>query len=458
VRRRPRLRLLVALAAALAASALLAGCIVFQAPPTASQQDLIGKVRTSFMICLSARNDDTPPGSDTGNEPDHPGCPDGGNDNNTLSSPSDGQALLGFRVPAGAAVPDSFQSTAGESVTLSRSPSYERQLEELVPPPAGQHWVGYISGVYHHDAGADDEPAKRASFTVDFGLPPGSQGGEPFRGPFRIRPVVGGRSVDPTDSADSSRPVSCGDQVFGGGTSGTDCIDSPDEATTATNIEVTTSDLGLAGPQVAGNPGRTLRIPFSAKLAGPAPGQPFALSAVSNLPGAVVAPSQGSLTAGPDNTSQLAVNVRVPARTQAGAYFVKLTATLPNGQQRSGLGAFRVRDKIAPVVRGLALAPTTFTPFPDTSSIAARRGTRVSYRLSETAKLRFTVQRRVKGRYRAVKGSFRHKSKKGVNRFHFTGFIRRRALRAGAYRLVGVPVDAAKNKGRAVRARFRIRR
>lgn len=453
-----KIRLLLAIAS-LGAAAFLSGCVVFVAPPTAGQQDVIGKVRSQFTVCVSGANDDPPGGPNTGNEPDHPGCPDFGNSSASPSSNQDGQLLLGFRVPAGADPPATFHSSAGEALTMTRSPSYEAQLQSLVPPPAGQQWVGYISNVYHYDGGADETPAKQASFAVDFGLPPAS-GGQPFTGPFGIRPVVGVRRVndtDPSSSNPSSRPVSCGDRVFGGDDfPSTVCIDSPDKATTATNINVPTRDLAVVGSRVRVDPGHTATVPFTAKLAGDAPGQPFSLAAATNLHGAVASASRGLFTPGANSKTSLAADVRVPHRAAAGVYLVALRARLANGQERLGFAALRVRDKIDPVLRRLGVHPSTFAPFPDTSSIARRRGARVSYRLSEPATVTFRVQRRVRGRYRTLKGSFRHKSKRGVNRFRFTGYIRHRRLRPGRYRLVGVPVDRAKNKGRAVRARFRI--
>ena len=54
--------------------------------------------------------------------------------------------------------------------------------------------------------------------------------------------------------------------------------------------------------------------------------------------------------------------------------------------------------------------------------------------------------------------AFTHKGVAGTNRFRFTGFLRNRALKRGRYRLVGTPTDLAKNKGKAVRATFRIKR
>ena len=51
-----------------------------------------------------------------------------------------------------------------------------------------------------------------------------------------------------------------------------------------------------------------------------------------------------------------------------------------------------------------------------------------------------------------------HRGVAGTNRFRFTGFLRNRALKRGRYRLVGAPTDLARNKGKSVRATFRIKR
>ena len=66
--------------------------------------------------------------------------------------------------------------------------------------------------------------------------------------------------------------------------------------------------------------------------------------------------------------------------------------------------------------------------------------------------------RRTRTRCRTARGSFSHAGKAGTNRIRFTGFLRNRALRRGSYRLVGTPTDPANNKGKSVRASFRIKR
>ncbi|MFL5868405.1 MAG: Calx-beta domain-containing protein, partial [Thermoleophilaceae bacterium] len=131
-----------------------------------------------------------------------------------------------------------------------------------------------------------------------------------------------------------------------------------------------------------------------------------------------------------------------------------------------------------PTESALALVPRTFAAAPSGASISRkRRGTKVSYRLSEAATTRFTVERRRAGRrvgrsckkptrrnrhkrrckrFVRVRGSFSHRGGAGRNNFHFSGRMRRRKLAPGRYRLVAVPRDGAGKAGLAVRAKFRI--
>jgi PKD domain len=94
------------------------------------------------------------------------------------------------------------------------------------------------------------------------------------------------------------------------------------------------------------------------------------------------------------------------------------------------------------------------------SRIGRSVGATVRYRLSEPAKIRFTVQRGVRRhrrmRFVTLRGAFVHAGSRQSNRFHFTGRLGGRKLRPGTYRLVGVPTDASGNRGKSVRAQFRI--
>jgi len=129
----------------------------------------------------------------------------------------------------------------------------------------------------------------------------------------------------------------------------------------------------------------------------------------------------------------------------------------------------------------LGLSPKSFRAAAKGASAAAakrrrRTGTTVTYTLNEAATVRFSLvrprggrragkrcvkptKRNRKGRActRLVKvsGSFTRRSSLGRNRFHFTGRLKGRKLKVGAYRLVATP-SAAGRKGKTVSAAFRI--
>jgi CSLREA domain-containing protein len=142
-------------------------------------------------------------------------------------------------------------------------------------------------------------------------------------------------------------------------------------------------------------------------------------------------------------------------------------------------------DNVLPVGSQLAFARRSFAAETKGASTTrrkkrkkkAKRGSRVTYKLSETALTTFTVERATKGRkvgkackrkttknrkrrkctlYKAVKGSFAHSGNSGSNSFTFRGRIAGKSLRRGNYRLVGVPRDAAGNVGKPFRASFKV--
>lgn len=151
-----------------------------------------------------------------------------------------------------------------------------------------------------------------------------------------------------------------------------------------------------------------------------------------------------------------------------------------------------VADTTTPVGSKLRFAPRRFRPGrAGTAGVSrsgrkkGKRGTppptsRMSYRLSEAATARFVIQRRAIGRRlgrrcligkrarqlrdrkrcrRFVRrGAFSHAGVAGVNRLRFSGRIGRKSLRPGVYRMVGIPTDAAGNRGRRFNAVFAIAR
>lgn len=127
----------------------------------------------------------------------------------------------------------------------------------------------------------------------------------------------------------------------------------------------------------------------------------------------------------------------------------------------------------------LRISPRKFRAAPRGGSIVrpAAVGTRVSYRVSLAARVRFRVERsrpgrRVGGRCVAptrsnraaprcrrfvrLRGSFEHAGQAGQNAFRFSGRLRGRRLLPGRYRLRAAPVLAGSRLGALVRAPFRI--
>lgn len=120
------------------------------------------------------------------------------------------------------------------------------------------------------------------------------------------------------------------------------------------------------------------------------------------------------------------------------------------------------------------LDSSTFPAAPSGAVLAKRRkrayGTRVTFTLKAPANVRFTVERKRKGRcpaakkgkrrkkckaYKKVKGSFTVAGVAGKNSFRFRGRIGGKTLKPARYRLVAVPI-LGKATGKARSVRFRI--
>lgn len=130
----------------------------------------------------------------------------------------------------------------------------------------------------------------------------------------------------------------------------------------------------------------------------------------------------------------------------------------------------KIREPTVPRLRALRASPRVFAPL----ARGRRRATSFRYRLSERARVRFTIERstvgrrvgrrcrrvtrRNAGRQRCVRfvrvGSLSQRGKKGRNRRRFAGRLRGRVLRPGRYRARAVATDAAGNRSRRRRASF----
>lgn len=127
---------------------------------------------------------------------------------------------------------------------------------------------------------------------------------------------------------------------------------------------------------------------------------------------------------------------------------------LVNGEyQPAGAGGTGA-DQLAPALTRFGLSRDRFAAANRGGSVAAKVGTTIRYRLSEASTVTFRVRR--KGARRPLKGSFTHRGKAGANRLRFTGRLRGRKLRRGAYVLAATSKDAAGNVAKVKRLRFRI--
>ncbi len=312
----------------------LGGCVVFQNPPTATQNAVIGSVHVTFTVCAQTNSNSPPPGS----------CPGTGNSNqSTVDQPT--QVFLGFRVPTGAGAPPSFSSTAtgpgdaGPQLTFTLNPQYASELQRLDAAPSGEQWVGYTSQyvAYNHTSGDQDFTA-----SIDFGLPTNADGA-PYTGPFTWQAVVGGRYFGGSGTPAANAPVDCENSLsapFGGQTVGWVCVDDPSPSTFNSDNSLPTRDAGITSSAAASGPsGTTASVPFTFGFVGTAiPAANFTLQATTTILGATATPDPGTVTPAGPGTTPVSVSVTIPAGTNPGPYPVTLTANLADGESRTGTG------------------------------------------------------------------------------------------------------------------------
>jgi trimeric autotransporter adhesin len=162
--------------------------------------------------------------------------------------------------------------------------------------------------------------------------------------------------------------------------------------------------------------------------------------------GWLVAGGNLAIDHGPVRTSQLAV-YRLPAPDTAGGG----TGGAGGGGGGGGGGAGgSARDRTAPVLSALKASKKRFRV-----GKLPRRGTRVSFRLSEAASVRFEAFV-VKRRHRTRKGRFAQLSPAGASRVAFTGRLGKRTLKPGRYVVRLTPTDRAGNVGAARSVTLRV--
>lgn len=306
------LRLLVLLCALIAA---LSGCVSIS-DESARQLDEVGDVELTTVVCASQVNGGV-------------SCP--GSNSGEANGGDSYQLLIGYRLPANSAPPESIAATE-VPLTLSRSTSYTGELEVLAPPPPGQRWVGYISPPFQYDALQADQSATIVARVL---LSRGPDG-EPFAAPFRYRTIVGYRHA----GEEPNRPVRCGDRLSSSNaTEQTTCMTFPSETEMATDRHLRTRDLGiLAGASGSAPRGGSGTVPFTVAYDGEGASGSFALSATTTAPGGTVALPAASVAPPAAGSTIVPVTVSVPSSTPPGTYEVALTATHPGGQVRRAGG------------------------------------------------------------------------------------------------------------------------
>jgi hypothetical protein len=191
----------------------------------------------------------------------------------------------------------------------------------------------------------------------------------------------------------------------------------------------------------------------------------------------VVPPTHGTVGAIDQATGTV---LYTPAPGYGGSDSFRVQAS--DGTLSSGVGTVTITvSPGTPVLSGLALRPASFRAAPSGASIATAKrhtGATVSYRDSLSSRTTFTITttkpgarsgkrcppkkpQRPHGKKTCSRnvtlGSFSRSDKAGANTFHFTGRVKGRALKPGAYRLTARP-RAGGRTGKSVTVRFHVLR
>jgi len=228
----------------------------------------------------------------------------------------DGQLLVGFRVPLGVDGPESFQSKDGVA-SFTKSPTYTSELRRLLPPAVDQQWIGYSSNFGHYAPSG----LRTLELEPDFTLPASGAGR-----PFKWRTVVGFREGDPA-APNAAAPVSCSDDLV----TPNPCLESPPLNKAREDLTEPVSDFAVLGGGTTAFAGTTAVVPFKLRYADAAKlgRKTFSLSARTLLP-QTSARTSPTLSMDPDTTTEVKVEVQLPASTAAGPHPVEL---------RAGIGA-----------------------------------------------------------------------------------------------------------------------
>jgi hypothetical protein len=116
-------------------------------------------------------------------------------------------------------------------------------------------------------------------------------------------------------------------------------------------------------------------------------------------------------------------------------------------------------DRVRPVISRLRVSPRRWRLARGRTAKAAavKRGTTISFLLSERARTTLRIERRSGRRWHAVVTLTRTSMRAGANSVKFTGRVGRRIrLRPGTHRLVVTAIDPAGNRSAAGRVGFTV--
>jgi hypothetical protein len=177
-------------------------------------------------------------------------------------------------------------------------------------------------------------------------------------------------------------------------------------------------------------------------------------------------------------------SVAQDSRAGDGQVTITYTATVPliAAATPGSFGQSSTLDRTKPRLSGISFSATTFRAAKSGASISRKKkkfrtGTKAAFNLSEFSAVKFTVERKTKGRkvgkkckaqtksnkkkkactrWVKAKGSFTVFGKAGKTRFTYRGRIGGKALKPGSYRLTGTATDPSKNVGLPRRKAFKI--
>lgn len=245
------------------------------------------------------------------------------------------------------------------------------------------------------------------------------------------------------------------------------------------NIWFTDPGLGAIGrlttPPVAQTTSAVATGSTTATLTGTVDGhaQPTNVHFDWGAAGAATAPTT------PQPLSGSSASVNLTGLHPGTTYQARVVATNGTGSAEGGFLAFTTHPLGKGRIDELKVSPAALVAAPRGGSVAAARtfGAIVSYRDSEPATTKFTVQRPAPGRRQGhacrkpgrrnrrgkhctryvSAGGFTHADTAGTNSFRFSGRVRHRKLKPGRYRLHAVARNAA-GSGPPRNASFRVKR